>query len=275
MLNRFLFKLLYLVLTIMPVISLSNTAAAHEFWLEPLQFKVDKGANIEAHIKVGQGLNGETYAFYPANFDRFDLTANGTTDTLRYRFAQKPAVDQPTSENGLHVLTYQSRPSRLRYEKREKFEGFLNAEGLDWVLEAHEKRGLPALDFTELFKRFAKSLVKVGDGNGEDSRMGMAFEWVVLTNPYTDPSLKTVTAQLFYEGKPFAGSMVNVFIKRDGKIEQVKLKTDDDGKVDVSVVKGGLFLINAVHMIIPDDSIGGTEKIAWMSLWASTTFEVD
>ena len=37
------------------------TASAHEFWLEPLTYKVKQGANLQAHIKVGQGLDGDTY----------------------------------------------------------------------------------------------------------------------------------------------------------------------------------------------------------------------
>jgi len=255
--------------------SVSLTASAHEFWLEPLNFKVEQGENIQAHIKVGQGLDGDTYAFFPANFERFDLTVSDNTSPLANRFAQKPAVDQSAKSEGLHILTYQSRPSKLRYDKREIFEKFLKAEGIEWVLKEHEKRKIPPLDFTELFKRFAKSLIKVGDGKGQDRLMGLPFEWVVLTNPYTEPALKTVTAQLFFDGKPFGESAVNVFIRRDGKVSQVQLKTDKEGKVDVSVADGGLFLINAVHMVIPEGEVARQSKAAWMSLWASTTFMVD
>lgn len=271
MLNRVLFKLLCFA----TVLSVSLAASAHEFWLEPLSFKVAQSANIQAHIKVGQGLEGDSYSFFPANFERFDLTVNDSTSPLNNRFAKKPAVDQPTEASGLHVLTYQSKPSKLRYEKREVFEKFLRAEGIEWVLKAHEKRGLHPLDFTELYKRYAKTLIKVGDGKGHDRLMGLPFEWVVLTNPYTESPLKTVTAQLFYDGKPFAESAVNVFIKREDKISQAQFKTDEEGKLDVSVIDGGLFLINAVHMIIPDKAIAISADAAWMSLWASTTFLVD
>jgi uncharacterized GH25 family protein len=275
MFNKNLFKLLFLALSATSVVSFSTASTAHEFWLEPLSFKVEQGAKVQAHIKVGQGLNGDTYAFYPTNFERFDLTDNKETSPLLYRFAQKPAVDQPTSEDGLHVLTYQSRPTKLVYENPDKFKSFLKAEGIEWVLAEHEKRGLPLTDINELFKRFAKTLVKVGSGEGEDRLMGMPFEFVVLDNPYTDASIKTVTAQLFFESNPFANSHVNVFIKRDDEIKQVELKTDTEGKVEVSVVDGGLFLINAVHMVIPDASVEKSEGVPWMSLWASTTFEVD
>ena len=253
------------------LVAFSGAVSAHEFWLEPFNFQVMEGDNIQAHIKVGQQLEGDTYGYYPANFERFDLTVNGKTVPLKNRFAQKPAVDQQTTHSGLHILTYESRASKLRYENREVFEKFLKNEGIEWVLAEHEKRGLPTLAFTELYKRFGKSLIKVGKGKGQDRLMGLSFEWVVLSNPYTDLPKEKITAQLFFEGKPFPDSAVNVFVKRNGTVEQVKLKTDKQGKVNVSVVEGGLFLVNAVHMIDPVSS----SKAAWMSLWASTSFFID
>jgi len=275
MLTKLFLKIGYLGLSCSLLLSFSLNALAHEFWLEPLEFNVEVGTNIQAHIKVGEGLNGDSYAFFPRNFERFDLTVNAKTAVLKNRFAKKPAVDQTTTTNGLHILTYQSKPSRLRYEKREKFEKFLKEEGIEWVLKAHLERGLPELDFTELFKRFAKTLVKVGDGKGSDRLIGMPFEWVVLTNPYTETSSKTVVAQLFFDGKPFENSAVNVFIKRDNKVSRVSLKTDFKGKVEVPVSDGGLFLINAVHMVIPDQADLRLKQAEWMSLWASTTFKIN
>lgn len=273
---RYSLKSLCYAITIIAVLGLSIQAHAHEFWLEPLSFKIDKGANLKAHIKVGQGFaDGDTYGYYPTNFERFDLTVNDSTKPLKNRFAQKPAVDQTIKRSGLHILTYQSRPSKLRYEKREVFEKFLREEGIEWVLKAHEKRGLPRLDFTELFKRFAKSLIKVGDGEGQDRLMGLPFEWVVLTNPYSIVSRKTVEAQLYFDGKPFPNSTVNVFVRRGKQVDQIKLKTDIEGKIEVPVRKGDLFLLNAVHMIKPDESIASPSEASWMSLWASTTFSTN
>jgi len=274
-LTRVLYKFLCSIIGLTSLLILPAAVSAHEFWLEPLSFSIERGDNIQAHIKVGQGLDGDTYGYFPANFERFDLTVKDTTQPLKNRFAQKPAVDQPTTSSGLHIFTYQSRPSKLRYEKRETFEKFLREEGIEWVLKAHEKRGLPSLDFTELFKRFAKSLVKVGEGEGQDRLTGLPFEWVVLDNPYTNSEKKKISAQLFFEDKPFSGSTVNVFIKRDDKVDQIKLETDEKGRIEVPVEDGGLFLVNAVHMVEPSQKVAGSSRAVWMSLWASTTFLID
>jgi len=255
-------------------IIMAQAVSAHEFWLEPLDFEVESGSKIAAHIKVGQMLDGNTYAYYPTNFERFDVTVGETTSPVKGRFAQSPAFEQVADQSGLHILAYQSKPSRLRYDKRETFESFLKNEGIEWVLEAHKKRGLPELDFTEFYQRYAKSLIKVGDGAGNDRALGLPIEWVVETNPYTTENLEAVTAQLLYQDKPFSGSHVVVFNKLDGEVTRQTFTTDDEGRVVVPVAKGGLFLVNAVHMIEPTKEQTGGREAEWMSLWASTTYEI-
>lgn len=271
MLYRYLQKVLLLVLGFL---WLPPALLAHEAWLEPVNFTVKTGDNLQAHLKVGQMMEGDTYAYYPNNFERFDITVAGVTQPLKPRFAQSPAADQPTLASGLHVLTYQSKPSTLRYKERAKFESFLKNEGIEWVLAAHKQRDLPALDFIELYKRYSKSLIKVGDGAGQDQAMGMPFEWVVETNPYATGDVNAVTAQLLFQGKPFADSYVVVFRKKDGAVEKRTYRTDTEGRVAVPVGEGGRFLINSVHMVEPTPEEVGKKQGDWLSMWASVTYEV-
>ena len=131
------------------------------------------------------------------------------------------------------------------------------------------------MDFTELYQRFAKTLIGVGDAKGEDRLTGLKFEWVVLTNPYAALEKQVIKAQLFFEGKSFPNSTVNVFIRIDDEVKQLKLKTDSEGKVDISAKERGTYLINAVHMVQPSKGEDIPDDAAWMSLWASTTFAID
>lgn len=260
----------------LPLVALSffmlQSVSAHEFWIEPINFEVAKGDNVRAHIKVGQMMDGETYSFFPGNFERFDITASGKTQPVANRFAQSPAVDQPT-QSGLNILTYQSKASVLTYSERGKFESFLKNEGLEWVMPEHKRRGLPEVGFVEFFKRFGKSLVKVGDGAGQDQVMGMPIEWVVETNPYTDKG-NAVTAQLLYQGKPFVNSYVVVFNQLNGKVTKAGYRTDQNGRVSIPKGAGGVFLVNAVQMIQPTAEQAKGSGAVWMSLWASTTYEI-
>ena len=253
--------------------SLSLPLSAHEFWLSPHRYAVNTDQQIIADIRVGQNMQGDTYAYFPQEFERFDVRIAGKTRPLSNRFAQTPAVGEDTNVDGLHILIHQSTTSKITYESAEKFASFLRNEGISWVLQEHKKRDLPAADFTEVYQRFAKSLVKVGNGQGNDSATGMVFEWVLQDNPYTNTK-HTIRGQLLFQGKPFANSQASVFHKRNGKVVQTNYQTDKNGMVDILVKGGGEFLVNAVHMIEPNREQSGFSGAVWMSLWASITFAV-
>ena len=87
-----------------------------------------------------------------------------------------PAVRMPRMPEGLAVVGLVTTFSRINYREFAKFERFAKAHGEDAAIPAHQARGLPNEDFSEAYKRFAKSLVPVGQGKGNDVRFGMEFE---------------------------------------------------------------------------------------------------
>jgi uncharacterized GH25 family protein len=187
------------------------------------------------------------------------------------RIGDNPAISEIVPNSGLHVLSYVSTGSEVTYSDPQKFEHFLNNEGIEWVKAAHEKRGLPTQGFTEAYQRFAKSLVKVGDGTGEDRALGLEFELVVETNPYTERDSDLVVS-LLWRGKPFPQAQVTVFRRHDGDVSKTRFTTNAQGRVRIPrPVGSGVYLLNAVHMIEPPPNDDG---LVWKSLWASTTFEV-
>ena len=67
---------------------------------------------------------------------------------------------------------------------------------------------------------------------------------------------------------------MNVFRKSNQKIVQTKFRTDAVGRIKVPLKDTGVYLVNAVHMVDPSQFLKKPTKAEWMSLWASTTFEV-
>ena len=59
-------------------------------------------------------------------------------------------------------------------------------KAFDSVLEDHQARGLPDTGFRESYRRYAKTLIAVGDGAGNDPSIGPASEIVALSNADTD-----------------------------------------------------------------------------------------
>jgi len=246
-------------------------ARAHEFWIEPLDFTLESGARIEAENRIGQMLKGERDPFIASTFVRFTVTDTSETRDVQGRLGDRPALKMVPERDGLHIAAYQSTVSRVFYAKAEKFAGFVEKEGLDGVLEAHAQRGLPPEEFREGYTRFAKSLIAVGEGAGDDQALGLRFELVALTNPYTEDG--PVRVQLLQDDAPAPDIQLAAF-RRDaaGSVTREILRTDADGRATFPRKDAEMTLLSAVTMVEPAAALAKQKKIVWHSLWASLTY---
>ena len=248
------------------VFAMARPLAAHEYWVEPVDFVLNPGQEMQAYLKVGQDFNGSTYPFVAQRFKTFTITSGGRTEDYQGVSGNSPALQVQTPKAGLNVIAYHSRPDSLTFRKPDLLENYLIAEGLDRVLEQHRADGLPEVGFKEHYTRNAKALVQVGPySGGSDQAVGMPFELVVQGSPY-DGS-KRVRVQLLWRGKPVAGYPVNVFTKR-GSVRKSQVQTDAQGMAEVAFPKGAKVLLNSVWIARGDPA----REPLYESWWASLTF---
>lgn len=244
---------------------------AHEYWLHPNDFVIKTGARINVHIKIGQQLKGDNYAYLPSEIETINIHLDDKTVPVKPRLGDYPAISYSPLGDGLTIVSLETYPFQLNYESSSKFEKFVRGKGMDWVLAEHKKRQLPPEDFVEAFRRHAKTLIQVGAGKGHDRQVGLEFERVLKSNPYTDTSDELV-AQLWWRGKVFANAQASLFVKSSDKITEATLTTDQDGQVIFKRIADAIYLINTVHMILPDESTIEETGAVWESRWASLTF---
>ena len=134
----------------------SSVAKAHEMWIQPLNYSIKSGETIFANETVGQNFKGNKYAYLDSSFKNLNITVGGKTRAVKSRLGDLPAIQEETQEEGLYIITAETTPSDLVYETAEKFANFLRLDGLEWVLEAHKKRGLPEKGFKEVYWRNPK-----------------------------------------------------------------------------------------------------------------------
>ncbi len=257
------------------VMLLTSTANAHEFWLQPEDYMITQDQEIRVNIRVGQMFKGNTFAFIPKNFQSYDITDNTGKRPVNSILGDTPSIHEKPVTDGLHVISHMSSSYLLTYTEEDKFTEFVTSKGLDWVLEAHKARGLPEVGFSEAYTRFAKSLIAVGDGAGQDAQVGMFYELVALANPYTDDVSGGLPVQLFWMGEPLADIQVDVFRRPapDAEVDKYHTRTDAEGKALIDLKDGGEFLLDAVQMIEPFAEDSERTGAVWHSLWASMTFE--
>ncbi len=246
-------------------------AMAHEFWLEPLAYRVAPGERIAARARNGEFFEGVELSYSARGYAQSGIALGDATGRLMGDNGQRPAVQTRPLGPGLNILYHTSTASRLTYDDLTKFEAFLRGKRLEAALAQHLAEGLPTQDISEGYFRFAKALIAVGDGQGSDRALGLGFELVAETNPYTDQG--DTRFRLLYRGQPRANAPAFVFLKRGEAVEKIELTTDAQGRFSVPSGPAEV-MVNAV-MIRPSSSRMREQMgTIWTTLWASTTYRV-
>jgi uncharacterized GH25 family protein len=251
-------------------------AGAHEYWIEPEGFRLDGPGNITARIRIGENFKGNEQPYLSSRFVKALIAQAGTTSPVTGHEGDMPALKTKAIGAGVNVLAVSTNPHFLTYDSAEKFQTFLANQGLDGVLAAHRKRGLPDQGFAEAYSRYAKALVQVrGAGGGDmagDTVTGLKLELVALRNPYRlKPQTRShLPVKLLWQGQPLAGAQIKLFRFKQ-TLTITRLRTDASGHAKVPLGPGGRFLLSAVRMT----PWTRNKKAVWHSHWASLTFRVD
>lgn len=249
---------------------------AHEFWVEPLDFILEPGDPVAAHLNVGEMMKGDTFPYLPDRFVEFSIRDPQEKRRVVQSLGTIPAAREQARRSGLHVFTYHSMPSVANYDAFESFEKFLEEEDLTGIAEAHRERGLPDAGFAEAFTRYAKALVRIGDGAGQDSPVGMPFELVAEANPYTQREADTLNVKLLWQGREMPDTQVKVFHRAEqGEVSVLHLVSDAEGRVPIALDDSGVYMLSAVHMIEASKEVASSTGAVWHSHWASLTFRAE
>ena len=249
------------------------TAQAHEFWISPEAYVTPKGGEVQAQLRVGQEFGGASYAFNSNRFERFDLVIGDQVIPVTGRLGDTPALNMTAPAEGLITIVHETGDNLLTYKGMEKFTKFAKHKDFEWAVQSHAERGLPTERFTERYRRYAKSLVAVGNGVGADREVGMKTEIVALANPYTDQG-NMFPVKVLLDGKPRADAQIELFDKGlDGEVTITLHRTNAEGIGSFPVERGHAYLVDAVELL-PLDEGDPTKFPVWVSVWASLTFMV-
>ena len=253
------------------LIVFSQSASAHEFWIEPTDFQVESGMPLIANLKNGQEFQGNDLAYFSTSTTRFDVIADGKTTAVEGRMGDRPALDMTAGDDGLVVIVHETTPSRLKYKTWEKFLKFVKHKDFKNIEARHAALDAPKTDFRESYTRHTKALVAVGDGAGSDAAYGLETEFVALTNPYAPDFQGDMRVKLLLNGDPRADAQVEVFDRSaTGDVTITLHSTDDKGIASIPVTAGHDYLFDAVHL---QPYTGETDAV-WQTLWAALAFHV-
>ncbi|MEM7470365.1 MAG: DUF4198 domain-containing protein [Pseudomonadota bacterium] len=252
---------------------IATAASAHEFWIDPERYQVQAGDPLKARLVVGQDFNGSSYPYRPSQITRFDIVTGDATLPVEGRIGDNPALDMIAPADGLLVVAHETVDSRLTYTEFAKFEKFVAHKAFPNVIAQHDARGLSRDKFVESYRRYAKSLIAIGDGSGADRAVGLKTEIVALANPYTD-ALTEMPVRVLLDGQPRRNAQVELFEKAaDDTVTITLYETDADGVARFPVRPDHSYLVDAVwaEALPNNDSEAGP---VWKTHWTALTFSV-
>lgn len=175
----------------------------------------------------------------------------------------------------------------------EKFNNYLEHDGILDMLQARKDRGLLDQDAVESYQKHVKAIYQVGDHKTDDWKivLGYPIEFIPQDNPYEKNTGDELDFQLLLDGKPLANQLVyadyiisghnhshgdhshNHDMEHDEDHSHTggqELKTNENGLVTVTLPNDGIYYIRTIHMVELNDD----EELTHQSKWATLTFEV-
>ena len=257
-------QVLYLFVIIFLVTFLKIKVNAHELWLEPINFNFNNKELFKTNINIGQDFMGSPFGFYSPNKKSLYLENRNKITQLSQRDGDFPAIQMLISEQGFHVLNYETNNEFLKYDSVEKFEDFVKEQGLQSTIDKFDKNKIP----TENYRRFAKVLITDGNKGFFIQKPKLDFEIIALNTPY---ELKNsfFKFQLFEKKKPLGNWQITIFSKDENNTYKEKIKTNLNGVGKIRTIKNRTYLLSAVKL----DKANYLQKLKfksdWFSLWAS------
>ena len=245
-----------------------SAGQAHEFWLAPSTHQSKLGHSVEVYAMIGHGEGAESLVRRSDHLKSFRVHNGPTSQALTGRNRRLPTGKFRSKSDGMHVVAYESLP-QLNELPAEQFNEYLRKEGLDKVL-AEEQIQTKTTGLTrELYSRYAKCLIRVGEGTDCDQVLDFPLEVFAVTDPTRMSVGSTLVVQILRKSEPIPGLLVKGFALASGR-EPSAVRTDENGYARLMLHHSGRWMVNVVYLEPTED----TASAEWQSYWASLTFEL-
>ncbi|MGQ0430384.1 MAG: DUF4198 domain-containing protein [Gammaproteobacteria bacterium] len=245
-------------------------AHAHEFWVEPAAFRLGNGERLGVRLCVGDGFDGWSLPRSTERIEKFAAIGPAGERPVVGLEGADPAGVVRLATPGFHVIAYRSNRA-FQSLTADRFDEHLRDKGLDRIAALRKKHGASRGKVREAYSRHAKALIRVRDDDVivVDRPIGFPLEFVAEPDLLRRGAGNLQSFQLLYRGKPLAGALVTA-ARLGTADEDLKVRTDADGRATFRLHAAGQWRIAAVHMIEAPRHVDAD----WESLWASLTFEL-
>ena len=259
----------------------TGVASSHEMWIQGSKSIVEPGTEVSLNLYVGTKFKGDDKPYNPSAFQHYRVATSTATVPITGHYGDIPAGRVKAVSPGLNIVSYHSQPFQIQFKEADKWQRYLEYEGLDEVAQHYRQNGFPQSGLRETYQRCARALIwgvppsatSLAKADQQDRPSNMPLELISLDNPFTIAS-DMLKLQLLYLADPIANIQVRVFYRAAGQKDRVVEKiarTDQHGTVTLPRFGPGDYLFNAVHLVPPPPG----HQAEWQSYWASLTFTLE
>ncbi|WP_338424375.1 DUF4198 domain-containing protein [Sphingopyxis kveilinensis] len=232
----------------------AGTAIAHDFWVQPSQWRVAPLDTVTLTLMVGHGADRQPSRLPASRIVRFETIApDGRRTDLKAPIADSDGQQtrlQPEGD-GAHMIVLQSDARAQSRLPPARFESYLKEEGLTVALDARKRTRRSATDGSENYRRNAKAIVLVGTPTRANSRwiekrVGLALEIVPDDDLFLSPGPTEMSLRIFYHGRPLAGALVKLTDLNNDTKPVAQRRSAADGRVRFAMPGTGTWRANVV-----------------------------
>jgi uncharacterized GH25 family protein len=233
-------------------LGIARAGHAHEFWIQPGEFQIAPGSVLSVALQVGDGGMRQRSPIPLHRVTRFDAIgpSNEPLD-IRASLAVTAKHDVMLDAPGTYVLALATDNRAYSRQSAERFNVYLETEGLTPALEHRARTHQMHVDGFERYSRAAKSIVLVG-ASGVQSQphvtrpLGLPLEIVPVVNPYSDPRPTSFPVRILYDRQVLPGALVKLINLEQDLAPVDARRSDTMGLVAFPMPQTGNWLVTVV-----------------------------
>ena len=223
---------------------------AHEFWVQPSQFSIPPRTALSLTLEVGDGAVRQQSPIPLQRITRFDaIGSSGEPIDMRASLAATTKRDIVLDVPGTYVLSIETDNRAYSHQSAERYNAYLENEGLTPALEYRMREHAMHVDGFERYSRAAKSIVLVGAPGAQShvtKPLGLPLEIVPVVSPYSLPRSASLPVRILYDGRVLPGALVKL-IDLDQDLAPVDARRSDAlGVVTFAMPRSGSWLVSVV-----------------------------
>ena len=253
---------------VMVLVLCASSAWAHDTWILPAQFRIEPGQTLRLDLTSAMDFPNPETPVKPDRLTEAKVRLAGLTlplaPTPEVKFlALSSRLDKP----GIAVAWVAGRERSLQLTPNEVAHYLEEVGAADTIGQQWRKAGQKP--WRETYAKRAKSFVRVGQGDGDDSwkqPVGLDLEIVPESDPTSLSVGDTFGLRLLWRGRPLPGLAVGAVSAAPAK--PAVATTDAEGRVSFVLSKAGTWLVRATRIVASETRPG-----EWDSVFTTLTLE--